>query len=62
MREIERIEKIEVNVMDGSKEHKLLMNKFLSTPFNCAMRETFYKIKICLEFKFKIGFIFKRHF
>ena len=40
MREIVRIEKIEVNVVENSKEHKLVMNKNLSTPLNCAMRKS----------------------
>jgi hypothetical protein len=40
MSEIVRIEKIEVNVVENSKEHKLVMNKYLSTPLNCAMRKS----------------------
>ena len=40
MSEIVRIEKIEVNVLENSKEHKLVMNKYLSTPLNCAMRKS----------------------
>ena len=45
MSEIVRIEKIDVNVIDGSKEHKLVMNKFVSTPLNCAMRK--FTLKKC---------------
>ncbi|RNA44511.1 39S ribosomal mitochondrial [Brachionus plicatilis] len=38
LKEIERIEKIEVIVEDQeNKQVKLIMNKDLSTPFNCAM-------------------------
>lgn len=39
LKEIERIEKIEVKVIDPSTEETILMmNKDLSTPYNCAMR------------------------
>lgn len=40
LNQIERIEKIEVFVEDQEKKTvKLIMNKDLSTPFNCAMRK-----------------------
>lgn len=43
LKEIERIEKIEVIVEDQEKKKvKLIMNKDLSTPFNCAMRKYFH--------------------
>ena len=42
IKEIERIEKIEVTVTDhNNQKQKLLMNKNLSTPYNCAMRKLF---------------------
>jgi len=50
MSEIVRIEKIDVNVIDGSKEHKLVMNKFVSTPLNCAMRKLTQKVAVILRF------------
>ena len=38
LKEIERIEKIEVKAIDQeNREHVLMMNKDLSTPYNCAM-------------------------
>lgn len=36
---ISRVEKIEVRHVGPPEECTLLMNKGLSTPFNCAMRE-----------------------
>ena len=38
MKEIERIEKIEVKIKEPGQDVTLLMNKELSTPNNCAMR------------------------
>ena len=39
LKEIERIEKIEVKVIEPGKECILVMNKDISTPFNCALRK-----------------------
>lgn len=36
MERIRRVEKIEINVQDPIESKKLLMNKNLSTPYNCA--------------------------
>ena len=38
IKEIERIEKIEVKVQNRDEEVTLVMNKGLSTPYSCAMR------------------------
>jgi large subunit ribosomal protein L39 len=38
LKDIKRTEKIEVKVVvEAKKEYNLIMNKSLSTPFNCAM-------------------------
>lgn len=39
---ISRVEKIEVRHVGPPEDCVLLMNKGLSTPFNCAMRECFF--------------------
>jgi hypothetical protein len=44
--EIERIDKIEVKVVEPGKECILMMNKYISTPFNCALREFYFSLII----------------
>lgn len=39
LKEIERVEKIEVTVDDANTKTQLVMNRFISTPLNCAMRK-----------------------
>lgn len=36
--EIERTEKIQVNVLEPGQECSLIMNKNLSTPYSCSLR------------------------
>jgi len=37
LKEIERIDKIEIKVIEPGKECTLMMNKYISTPYNCAL-------------------------
>ena len=39
MKEIDRYDKIEVKVLEPGQECTLMMNKDLSTPYNCALRK-----------------------
>jgi len=46
---ISRVEKIEVRHVGPPEDCVLLMNKGLSTPFNCAMRECLYHRSMHVE-------------
>ena len=43
---IQRIEKIEVKYTGQPEDCTLIMNKNLSTPFNCAMRQSLFGLVI----------------
>jgi hypothetical protein len=51
MKEIDRIDKIEVKVIEPGQECSLMMNKDLSTPYNCALRKSIFKKKNFLKKK-----------
>ena len=45
---VSRVEKIEVDHVGPPENCRLLMNKNLSTPFNCAMRKNSDSLNICI--------------
>jgi large subunit ribosomal protein L39 len=47
-----RIEKIEVQYTGTPEDATLIMNKGISTPFNCAQRNNFITLLVFLSFGF----------
>ena len=58
MEQVGRVEKIEVNVEGPPETTTLVMNKDLSTPFDCARRKLTEYIFLLLKFKL-LSFFFR---